>query len=112
MEKSFTERWPRYLSLTALFQGGDAVWEGLRLYPEGIISLSKHIERLQQSAHALAFTDIPSSEEIRQAIRQTIEANNMDQDVHMRLTLTRGEKVTSGMDPRVESIRQSTHCLS
>ena len=89
-------------------QGGDAVWEGLRVYPEGVVCLEKHLNRLKESAHTLAFEDIPSKQFITNAIRETLEANGMDDDVHIRLTLTRGEKITSGMDPR---LNQSGSCL-
>ena len=89
-------------------QGGDAVWEGLRVYPEGIVCLDKHLTRLHESAKTLAFTDIPSKEFIKEAIRKTLEANGMNDDTHIRLTLTRGEKITSGMDPR---LNQNGSCL-
>ncbi|WP_034260267.1 aminotransferase class IV [Altibacter lentus] len=89
-------------------QGGDAVWEGLRVYPEGIVCLNKHLTRLQESAKTLAFSDIPSKETIKKAIRETLEANGMTDETHIRLTLTRGEKITSGMDPR---LNQSGSCL-
>jgi branched-chain amino acid aminotransferase len=85
-------------------QGGDAVWEGLRRYPEGIVCLTKHLDRLQASAHTLAFTHIPTQEEIKREIRATLDANNMTNDTHIRLTLSRGEKITSGMDPRLNSL--------
>ena len=84
-------------------QGGDAVWEGLRVYNGGIFCLDKHLDRLQASAHALAFADIPTKEIVRQAIFETLKANGMKDETHIRLTLTRGEKVTSGMDPRVNT---------
>src|SRR5690554_5127798 len=89
-------------------QGGDAVWEGLRVYPEGIVSLEAHLDRLFASAKTLAFEDIPSREFIKDAIRQTLDANGMTDNTHIRLTLTRGEKITSGMDPR---LNQSGSCL-
>lgn len=89
-------------------QGGDAVWEGLRVYPEGIVCLDKHLTRLVESAKTLAFVDIPSKEFIKEAISKTLEANGMNDDVHIRLTLTRGEKITSGMDPR---LNQKGSCL-
>ena len=54
----------------SVVQGGDAVWEGLRVYPEGIMMLDRHLDRLFDSAHALAFELIPSNEDIRQAIRR------------------------------------------
>jgi branched-chain amino acid aminotransferase len=82
-------------------QGGDAVWEGLRLYAGRIFRLEEHLARLRDSAKALAFGQIPSAEEITEQIRRTIAANGMRDGVHVRLTLTRGVKITSGMDPRL-----------
>ena len=84
-------------------QGGDAVWEGLRLYRGKIFRLQAHMDRLFSSARALDFSTIPSREQIVDAIRQTLEANRMFDDVHIRLTLTRGPKITSGMDPRLNT---------
>jgi len=85
-------------------QGGDAVWEGLRVYNSGIFCLDRHLERLQHSAKAMAFTDVPDNDWIKSKIFETLKANNMTNDVHIRLTLTRGEKITSGMDPRLNSM--------
>lgn len=82
-------------------QGGDAVWEGLRVYEGRIFRLRAHLDRLRGSALALAFETIPSHAEITREIRRTLEANGMHDGVHVRLTLTRGVKVTSGMDPRL-----------
>jgi branched-chain amino acid aminotransferase len=87
----------------SVVQGGDAVWEGLRVYQQGIFCLSHHLERLRASAHALAFADIPDNTAIRRAIAETLEANGMTDNSHIRLTLTRGEKITSGMDPRLNT---------
>lgn len=85
----------------SVVQGGDAVWEGLRLYWGRIFRLDQHLDRLVGSAQALAFAHIPSREAIVTEIRRTLEANGMFDGVHIRLTLTRGVKVTSGMDPRL-----------
>jgi branched-chain amino acid aminotransferase len=82
-------------------QGGDAVWEGLRLYNGRIFRLDEHLARLRRSARALAFDSVPSDEEITSEIRRTLQANGMSDGVHIRLTLTRGVKITSGMDPRL-----------
>src|SRR5438128_2882650 len=81
-------------------RGGDAVWEGLRLYDGRIFKLNEHLDRLRGSALALAFSAIPAHEEITAEIKKTLAANKMRDGVHIRLTLTRGVKVTSGMDPR------------
>ena len=82
-------------------QGGDAVWEGLRLYNGRIFKLHEHLDRLQRSALALSFPEIPPREKIIDEIRRTLAANKMRDGVHIRLTLTRGVKITSGMDPRL-----------
>lgn len=82
-------------------QGGDAVWEGLRVYDGKVFKLNEHLDRLRSSALALAFAEIPTHEHITQEIKKTLAANRMRDAVHIRLTLTRGVKVTSGMDPRL-----------
>jgi len=82
-------------------QGGDAVWEGLRLYKGKIFRLIEHLDRLKNSTQALAFAQIPSHEQIIDEIKRTLSANKMFDQVHIRLTLTRGVKITSGMDPRL-----------
>jgi branched-chain amino acid aminotransferase len=84
-------------------QGGDAVWEGLRLTNGRIFALEEHLARLRRSAHALAFSAVPGDDEITEQIRRTLAANAMRDGVHIRVTLTRGVKVTSGMDPRLNT---------
>lgn len=104
--------YPRHEAKVSVFdssvQGGDAVWEGLRVYPEGIVCLDDHLNRLLASAKTLAFADIPTKAQVMEAIDKTLKANGMNDDTHIRLTLTRGEKITSGMDPR---LNQSGSCL-
>lgn len=82
-------------------QGGDAVWEGLRLYDGRIFKLNEHLDRLERSARALGFTEIPPAQKIIAEIKRTLAANKMRDGVHVRLTLSRGVKITSGMDPRL-----------
>src|SRR5215813_2128776 len=82
-------------------QGGDAVWEGLRLYNGRIFKLHEHLDRLERSARALSFAEIPPREKIIDEIKRTLAANKMRDGAHIRLTLTRGVKITSGMDPRL-----------
>jgi branched-chain amino acid aminotransferase len=82
-------------------QGGDAVWEGLRLYDRRIFKLPEHLDRLHRSATALSFSETPPNEKIIDEIKRTLAANKMRDGVHIRLTLTRGVKITSGMDPRL-----------
>src|SRR6267143_6277183 len=82
-------------------QGGDAVWEGLRLYNGRIFKLHEHLDRLERSATALSFPEIPPREKIIDEIKRILAANKMRDGVHIRLTVTRGVKITSGMDPRL-----------
>ncbi|MFN0008960.1 MAG: aminotransferase class IV [Planctomycetota bacterium] len=81
-------------------QGGDACWEGLRVYDGKVFRLEQHLDRLFASAKALAFASVPAREEIRRALFETLRANGMRDGAHVRLTLTRGVKVTSGMSPK------------
>ena len=82
-------------------QGGDAVWEGLRLYNGRVFKLHEHLARLCRSATALDFTEILPNDKLISEIKRTLAANQMRDGVHIRLTLTRGLKITSGMDPRL-----------
>ncbi len=97
--------YPRQEAKVSVFdssvQGGDAVWEGLRVYNGKIFHLSDHLNRLMASAKTLLFANIPTKKFVINAIKQTLAANKMHDGVHIRLTLTRGEKITSGMDPRL-----------
>ena len=81
-------------------QAGDAVWEGLRVYDGRVFALDRHLQRLFDSAKALRFEGVPSRDDVWAAIVETLHANGMRDGAHIRLTLTRGPKVTSGMTPR------------
>lgn len=80
-------------------QGGDATWEGMRVYDGKIWHLDAHLDRLFRSAKALGFENVHTRCEIIEAIFQVLAANGMRDGAHMRLTLTRGEKCTSSMNP-------------
>src|SRR6202047_2254932 len=82
-------------------QGGDAVWEGLRLYNGRIFKLHEHLDRMERSARALSIVDLPPREKISEELKRTLAANKMRDGVHIRVTLSRGVKITSGMDPRL-----------
>jgi branched-chain amino acid aminotransferase group I len=81
-------------------QGGDAAWEGLRVYRGKILSLERHLRRLFKSAKALGFENVHTKDEVIEAIFRVLAANGMRDGAHMRLTLTRGEKCTSSMNPK------------
>ncbi|MCA9311522.1 MAG: aminotransferase class IV, partial [Phycisphaerales bacterium] len=84
-------------------QNGDGVWEGLRLYRGRIFRLREHLDRLRRSATALQYTSIPDDDAIIRELRRTLRANHMTDGVHVRLTLSRGVKYTSGLDPRINT---------
>ena len=75
-------------------QGGDAVWEGLRIYRGRVADLDRHLDRLFDSAHALDFRNVPSRDKVRHALFETLRANGMTDGAHVRLTLTRGGEET------------------
>ncbi|KAL3763171.1 hypothetical protein ACHAWU_006196 [Discostella pseudostelligera] len=80
-------------------QGGDATWEGIRIYDGKIFHLDRHLDRLFRSARALGFENMHTRAEITEAIFRVLAANGMRDGAHLRLTLTRGEKCTSSMNP-------------
>jgi len=94
---------PRELAKVSCFdssvQGGDAVWEGIRVYGGRVFKMEEHLQRLMDSSKAMAFVGVPSKDYIREAIFKTLSANGMSDNAHMRLTLTRGAKMTSSMNP-------------
>ncbi|KAL4559649.1 hypothetical protein LXL04_031792 [Taraxacum kok-saghyz] len=83
----------------SVVQGGDSVWEGLRIYNGKVFKLEEHLDRMFDSAKALAFNNVPTRDEIKEAIFKTLIRNGMFDNAHIRLSLTRGKKVTSGMGP-------------
>ncbi|XP_039163451.1 LOW QUALITY PROTEIN: branched-chain-amino-acid aminotransferase-like protein 2 [Eucalyptus grandis] len=85
----------------SVVQGGDSVWEGLEFYDGKIFKLEEHLDRLFDSAKALAFSNVPTPtrEQVKDAIFKTLITNGMFDNAHIRLSLTRGKKVTSGMSP-------------
>ena len=97
--KLFPREEARVSVFDSVVQGGDAVWEGVRIYDGKVFMLEEHLDRLFDSAHAMAFANVPTREAVREAIFDTLNANGMYDEAHIRLTLTRGEKVTSGMSP-------------
>ncbi|WP_151523632.1 aminotransferase class IV [Serinicoccus kebangsaanensis] len=91
---------PQISVFDAGFQSGDAVWEGMRVYNGRVFRLEQHLARLRASAHAVRLV-LPLDEAgIAAAIEETLAANGMTGDAHIRLMVTRGSRSTSGMDPR------------
>ena len=80
---------------------GDGVWEALRLHKGTLVFLEDHLERLFQSCKAVSINLNLNKEEILSIINQTLEINNMYDNVHVRIMITRGIKKTPSQDPRL-----------
>ena len=96
----------------SVVQNGDGVWEGLRLYRQGIFKLDEHLDRLEKSARMLQYEGYPARSHIVEQLRNTLHANQMREDVHIRLTVSRGLKYTSGLDPRINQLGCSLFVLA
>jgi branched-chain amino acid aminotransferase len=80
---------------------GDGVWEGIRLHHGVLVFLDEHLDRLFQGAKAIALDIGLTRGQLTEVLYQTIEANQMITDVHVRLMVTRGIKKTPSQDPRL-----------
>ena len=80
---------------------GDGVWEGIRLYKGTLIHLDQHLNRLYIGAKAIAMDIDLTKQQIELAIRSTLEKNRMTTDVHIRLIVSRGIKITPYQSPKV-----------
>ena len=83
------------------FMLGDGVWEGLRVHQGKIAFLEDHLDRLWEGAAALGFDIGITQDEMRARLYETLSANEMTEDVHIRLMVTRGLRSTPYQDPRV-----------
>ena len=79
---------------------GDGVWEGIRLNEGKLLHLKEHLERLYAGANLLSLSINMSSEELEEAIQQTLDINKMESDVHIRLIISRGLKKTPYQHPK------------
>ena len=97
--------YPRDKAVVSVFDSGfilgDGVWEGLRLVNGGIPFLREHIERLYEGAKAIFMEVGVAPDELVKRLFDCIDANTMQDGVHIRLMVTRGVKATPYQDPRV-----------
>jgi branched-chain amino acid aminotransferase len=96
---------PRAEAVVSVFDSGfllgDGVWEGLRVHKGRIAFLDRHLDRLFECAAAIAMDIGVSREGLMRRLYETLEANGMDEGVHVRLMVTRGIRSTPYQDPRV-----------
>ena len=80
---------------------GDGVWEGIRLHKNVLLYLDQHLNRLYEGASSIAMNIELTKNEMKLALERTIEKNNMSSDVHIRLIVSRGLKLTPYQHPKV-----------
>ena len=99
------ELFPRQKAVVSVFDSGfilgDGVWEGLRVHKGKIAFLDEHLDRLYEGAKALDMDIGVSRALLTERLYGTLEANGMQEGVHIRLMVTRGIKATPYQDPRV-----------
>jgi branched-chain amino acid aminotransferase len=83
------------------FMLGDGVWEALRVHKGRAAFLDRHLDRLFEGAKAIAMDVGLGREELSRRLYDTLDANGMDEGVHVRLMVTRGVRSTPYQDPRV-----------
>ena len=96
---------PRDQAVVSVFDSGfmlgDGVWEGLRVHKGRLAFLDRHMDRLFEGAKAIAMDVGLTRQELTQRLYETLDANGMDEGVHVRLMVTRGVRSTPYQDPRV-----------
>ena len=80
---------------------GDGIWEGIRLTGSKLVFVEEHLNRLWQAAKATHINMAYSKAELIEIIYKTLEKNNMTDEVHIRVMITRGIKKTPSQDPRL-----------
>ncbi len=99
------ELFPRDKAVVSVFDSGfilgDGIWEGLRVHAGKIPFLDKHMKRLWEGAKALDLDMEMTQQELKDRLYATLAANDMQEHVHIRLMVSRGEKSTPYQSPAV-----------
>jgi len=99
------ELFPRHEAKVSVFDSGfvlgDGVWEGLRVHHGKIAFLDQHLDRLYGGAKALDMEMEVTRGQLVKRLYNVLEANNMQDGVHIRLMVSRGIKATPYQDPRI-----------
>jgi branched-chain amino acid aminotransferase len=82
------------------FVVGDGVWEGLRLHRGRLMFLDAHLDRLFEGARMINLDIGLTRHGVTDALTELLTANGMEDGVHLRLMVTRGEKTGANQDPR------------
>ncbi len=96
---------PREQALVSVYDSGfllgDGVWEGLRLKQGVVYFLEEHLERLYAGALMIGLDIGMSADRLVDELYRLLAANQMVDDVHIRLMVTRGVKSSPFQDPRL-----------
>ena len=78
---------------------GDGVWEGIRLHKSFLVFIEDHLDRLYASAQGISLNIPYSRQEIIYQINKVLDKNKMDDNIHIRLVVSRGDKITPYQNP-------------
>ena len=78
---------------------GDGIWEGIRLHQSKLVFIEEHLDRLYASAEGISLQISYSKQEIIHQINKVLDKNNMDDNIHIRLVISRGDKITPYQNP-------------
>jgi len=99
------ELFPRAEAKISVFDSGylvgDGIWEAMRLHRGVLVFLDMHLKRLWDAAASIGLDLKMSKEDLKAKILRTIDANEMHDQVHVRVMITRGFKKTPSQDPRL-----------
>ena len=78
---------------------GDGIWEGVRLHKSKLVFIEDHLDRLYASAQGISLVIPYSKREIIDEINKVLDKNRMDDNIHIRLVVSRGDKITPYQNP-------------
>ncbi len=80
---------------------GDGIWEALRLHDDVLVFIDDHLDRMWSAAKTIGINLGLSNAELTKEVRKTLDINDMHDNVHVRMMVTRGIKKTPSQDPRL-----------
>tara|TARA_B100001113_G_scaffold5680_1_gene4749 strand:+ start:1326 stop:2222 length:897 start_codon:yes stop_codon:yes gene_type:complete len=99
------ELFPRGEAMVSVFDAGfllgDGVWESFRLHEGKLVFIEEHMDRLFRGASEISLEPGKSRTQILDEIDRVISANEMHDQVHLRLIISRGLKPTPYQAPWV-----------
>lgn len=77
---------------------GKLVWSSPRLIHGRLFRLQDHLQKIRRAAELNYFPIVPTEQAFIDAIRVTLQRNNMFHGAHVRIILTAGNQITASMD--------------